>query len=227
VNGGSGTDTFDVTAQTIGATINGGTGSSTLVATGGGTMTMGSNITNIDTVTLKSATNFTANGLYLTITGSAGSDRIQAGNGTETITGGAGGDTLIAGSGAVTFKDTSAHLTADTIINFAAGDTIDITNLAFGGKNSTVATWSNGVLTVTRGTTIEKINLQGNFTGTFTATSDGAKGTDITYSPVGGGSLEGLVQFSASFNTGGSGLTGGSGTQDTNSHHGLLAPSHG
>ncbi len=54
-HGGSGNDTFNVTAATIGATIDGGTGQSALDVTGGGTVTMGANITRIATVLLAAA----------------------------------------------------------------------------------------------------------------------------------------------------------------------------
>ena len=70
VNGGGGNDAFIVTSSTIGATINGGTGQSALDITGGGTVTIGSNITNIKAVNLEGAPSgqtqpdyhFTANG---------------------------------------------------------------------------------------------------------------------------------------------------------------------
>ena len=55
VHGGTGNDTIMVSAATINATIDGGTGKSTLYVTGGGTVTMGSSITNITTVLLASA----------------------------------------------------------------------------------------------------------------------------------------------------------------------------
>jgi Ca2+-binding RTX toxin-like protein len=186
VYGGGGADTFDVTASTIGATIDGGSGASTLIVNGGGVASMGANITDVKAVTLKAATDFTANGLNLAITGSKAADTIQAGAGAQTITGGGGADTLIAGTGADIFKDTAANLALDTIEDFAAGDTIDITNFKPSTKTATTATWANGVLTVKQGTKTETIHLAGSFAGTFTAGGDGAAGTDITYSATPG-----------------------------------------
>jgi Ca2+-binding RTX toxin-like protein len=198
VNGGSGNEIFNVNATTIGATIAGGSGSNTLNVTNGGTAVMGANITGVETVVLAAATNFTANNLDLTITGH-GNDTIRAGSGTDTITG-AASSVLIAGSGVDTFKDTSAHLSSDTIENFAAGDTIDITNLKPSAKQPTTATWANDVLTVKQGSkTVASIALDGDFTGTFSASSDGAKGTDITYSPAAHAEVANLVQAMASF----------------------------
>ena len=62
VNGGSGTDVYNVTKTTIAnTTIKGGSGTNTLVVNGGGTATMGANITGINAVQLATATKFTAN----------------------------------------------------------------------------------------------------------------------------------------------------------------------
>jgi autotransporter passenger strand-loop-strand repeat protein len=183
VNGGAGADTYHITAATDGATINGGSGVGALVVDAGGTVAIGANITGVETVRLTSGTNFTANGLNLTITGSTSADTIHAGAGTEVITGGAGGDTLIAGSGADTFRDTAAHLTQDTIENFQAGDTIDITTLKGSARYPVTATWANGVLTVSEGSTHDRINLVGSYAGAFHVASDGAVGTDVTYTP--------------------------------------------
>ena len=52
---GGGDDVFYATASTLGATIDGGTGSSTLFLTGGGTATMGANITDLAKVVLTPA----------------------------------------------------------------------------------------------------------------------------------------------------------------------------
>ena len=58
--------------------------------------------------------------------------RSTAGAINQTLTGGAGADTLIGFSGGFdTFKDTAANLNGDTIQNFVASDTIDLTNLAY------------------------------------------------------------------------------------------------
>ncbi len=183
VHGGAGKDTFNVTALTIGATIDGGTGASTLNVTGGGTVVMGSSITNVKAITLATATNFTANGLNLTVSGSTGIDTIRAGSGVQTITGRGGADTLISGAGPDTFKDTRANLGLATIQGFKAADTIDVTNLKPSKTVPTKATWAAGVLTVKEGATTVLIKLPGDFTGTFSTASDGAAGTAITYAP--------------------------------------------
>ena len=115
VNGGGGNNTFYVSSSTIGATINGGTGQNVLDITGGGTVTMGSNITNIKTVNLLAAPtgqtqpayNFTANGTAgLTVTDySTGNDTLTAGNVT--------GDTLSvygdSGNKTLTVQDTLSN----------------------------------------------------------------------------------------------------------------------
>ena len=181
VFGGGGTDRFNVTAATIGATINGGSGQSSLFVSGGGVVSMGPNITNVETVTMSTATTFTANNLNLTITGSNFADTIRAGSGTDVITGGGGADQLFAGSGADTFRDTAPNLSLDTINGFLAGDAVDITNLKYSSK--TKVAWANGILTVTAGAAHVQIKLTGNFTGTFSALSDGASGTKIIYAP--------------------------------------------
>jgi hypothetical protein len=202
VNGGAGNETFSVKASTVGATIHGGSGRNTLIVTNGGTVAMGSNITGVQSVILNTATDFTANTLNLTITGH-GHNTITAGSGTETITGG-GNDVLVAGSGADTFKDVSAHLETDTIENFATGDTIDITNLNPSSTKPTTAMWSDGELKVTQASKTITIALPGDFTGHFTVSSDGAKGTDITYgaaapAPTADPTLDRLIEAMASF----------------------------
>jgi hypothetical protein len=182
VNGGPGADTYVVTASTIGAKISGGVGQGTLDVNGGGTIAMGSNITGVQTVKLGSATTFTASNLNLTIDGSKSADTIAAGSGKDIITGGGGADTLIAGSGSDTFADLAKNLALDTIQGFGVNDVIDITNLKYTGFS---VTWSSGVLDINDGLSSFSIKLPGSFSGTFTAVSDGAKGTDI-YAPGGG-----------------------------------------
>ena len=134
------------------------------------------------------------------IIGSGFADTIQAGSGSDVITGRGGADTLIGGSGSDTFKDSAQNLTTATLKNFAAGDTIDITNLKFSTTKPTTAVWAANVLTVTQGTTVDKIKLVGSYAGTFSTATDGANGVDITYKPpVGGGSVTAFAQAMASF----------------------------
>lgn len=92
VFGGGGKDTFYVTAATIGATIDGGTGHSSLGVKGGGAETMGANITHISEVHLMGGTpgavgfDFTANATQnLAIVGSAGNDTIHVGDASQTV----------------------------------------------------------------------------------------------------------------------------------------------
>lgn len=185
--GGSGTDTFSVTAATIGATIDGGSGKSTLAVTGGGLVTMGASITHMQYVTLAAATNFTANNLaMLTVTGSKSADVIHAGSGVDTITGNGGNDVLVAGKGLTIFKDTLANLGHDTLLNFGAADAIEISNDKT--PATTTATWANNILTVHTSATAAAIQIAmvGNYTGTFSASLATAKDTIITYAPGAG-----------------------------------------
>jgi len=200
INGGGGADVIEVTGVTIGATINGGAGASELELTTGGTAVMGANITSIHKVVLKHAATFTANCLGgLTVVGSANADTLIAGGTQQTLTGEAGADTLVGWSGGGgTFLDKSANLNGDTLQNFTApGDVIDLTDMS--AKNVIVA-FAAGVLTVTSGKTKAAIKLTGTFAATdFHAMSDGAKGTDITYTAPAGPSAAGFAQTLASF----------------------------
>ncbi len=90
VNGSSGRATIYANADTIGATIHAGSGSTTLFFTGAGNATMGSNIVGIDTVVLSasttSTTDFTANATAnMTIRSSPGDNRITVGNASQTV----------------------------------------------------------------------------------------------------------------------------------------------
>ncbi|MGE0108349.1 MAG: calcium-binding protein [Bdellovibrionales bacterium] len=105
VNGGSGNNTFYVDATTVGATINGGSGINTLRVMGGGSVTMGDNLSGISSVRLTTAStgqsqpdyDFTANGLQnLTIYGTSGDDTITLGDASQTVSTGTGNDHIIA-----------------------------------------------------------------------------------------------------------------------------------
>ena len=121
VNGGAGTDIYNVTKSTIGnTTIKGGTGSNTLVVNGGGNATMGTKITGINAVQLATTTNFTANTTAgLQISGSS--------TGGDTITLGAPTQSVIAGGPNETIKATAANAGA-AISGLGANSTLDITN---------------------------------------------------------------------------------------------------
>ena len=97
VNGGSGTDVYNVTKTTIAnTTIKGGSGTNTLVVNGGGTATMGANITGINAVQLATATKFTANSTAgLQISGSSvGGDTITLGAPTQSVIAGGPNETV-------------------------------------------------------------------------------------------------------------------------------------
>jgi uncharacterized repeat protein (TIGR03803 family) len=199
INGGGGVDTIKVTGTTIGATIDGGAGESILELTTAGPAAMGANITDIRNVKLTKAATFTANALSgLTIVGSGSADRITAGGAGQILTGDGGPDALIgAASGGDTFLDTTAHLVLDTIQGFVAGDVIDITNLH--PSKTTTASWASGVLSVTQGVKTYDIAVPGSFTGTFTVSSDGKSGADITYaaSPMTTPMVQAMANFGA------------------------------
>ena len=121
VNGGAGTDIYNVTKATIGnVTIKGGTGSNTLVVNGGGNATMGTTITGINAVQLAATTNFTAN----TTAGLLISGSITGG---DTITLGAPTQSVIAGGPNETIKATAANAGA-SISGLGANSTLQITN---------------------------------------------------------------------------------------------------
>ena len=193
VLGGSGNDTIIVSQATVGGRIDGGGGVNTLNVTGGGSLVMGSNIANIQLVTLSAATtayNFTANGLsgLLVNDASSGADTVTAGGISQTLTGGGAGHMTFIGSsaGGDIFSDTSTLFNHDTIGGFgAAGDSIDITDILNGtglqvGFDQT--TEAGGVLTVSNGTHSASINLAGQFNVSgFTHIADSGNGVLIGY----------------------------------------------
>ena len=192
VHGGSGNNQIQVTASTIGATIDGGTGQSTLAVLGGGSVVMGSNVTDISNVLLAStpsAMSFTANSTAGLVVNDAskGADTVTAGGLNQTLTGGAGKDTFVGFSGgSTTFADLAAAISGDVINNFRApGDTIDFTDVSFASLSFNFAENSGGtagVMTVSDGTHTAAVTLGGSFSpGSFHQTALGS-GTIITYS---------------------------------------------
>ena len=142
--GGGGSNTFYVNGTTIGATIDGGnSGASALFVRGGGTATMGTNITNIAAVTLTNAAGgavqpdyvFRANGLAgLQIRASAGNDTITIGNATQRVVA-TGGNTTVRAiasmAGGVTFnggtgQSTLEIITGGTVTLAAATDRVTV-----------------------------------------------------------------------------------------------------
>lgn len=192
VHGGTGADQIQVTASMIGATIDGGTGNSTLDVLDGGSVVMGASITNISGVTLAStpgAMSFIANGIAgLVVTDSSkGADTVAAGGLNQTLTGGSGLDTFTGFSGgATTFKDLAAAINGDTINNFLSpGDMIDFTNVSFATLSKGFVEnggGTAGVLSVSDGTHNAAATLTGSFSAAnFSAAPDGGGGTSITY----------------------------------------------
>ncbi len=121
VNGGTGTDVYNVTKTTIAnTTIKGGAGRNTLVVNGGGNATMGAKITGMNAVQLATTTNFTANTTAgLQISGSS--------TGGDTITLGAPTQSVIAGGPNETIKATAANAVA-SISGLGTNSTLQITN---------------------------------------------------------------------------------------------------
>ncbi len=195
VHGGGGADTFNVKAATIGATIDGGTGASTLVVSGGGKVKMGANITNIATVNLSaagSAWNFTANaiaGLVVNDLSAGNADQIHAGAAGQTLTGGSHDQTFFGfGSGVTTYADTAAQFNGSSIKSFSSGDVIDIAGLAFGAQTKVTMNPSgatSGDLNITvNGVLQAQVHVFGQFVASsFSAASDGHGGTLITDRP--------------------------------------------
>jgi hypothetical protein len=120
VNSGGGNNTFNVTATTIGATINGGnTGSNTLVVNGGGKVAMGASITDIANVDLVTTTNLTANAITgMRVHGSAaGGDVITLGDASQSVVSGGPNEIVIA---------TAAQAGAQ-VSGLGANSTLDVT----------------------------------------------------------------------------------------------------
>jgi hypothetical protein len=106
VNGGSGGDTFVGTAATIGETVLGGSGTNVLKIQGGGTVTMGGNITGMQSVLLDNAASydFTANATAGLV--------IHAGTGNDTIVAGAGSQAVFGSTGTLTVLETAGQAAA-------------------------------------------------------------------------------------------------------------------
>ena len=194
VNLGTGNNTIIVNARTIGAAIGGGTGQNTLDVTGGGTMTMGSNITDIAKVLLSPASaayHFNANaisGLTITDNSTATPDALIAGGVHQTLMGGGAGMVTFTGSsaGQATFKDTAALFNHDSIAGFRDnGDVIDLSDVsptALKALGYVQTTGASGTLTVSDGVHTAAITLIGVYQASaFHSGPDAGLGTAITY----------------------------------------------
>ncbi len=122
ITGGGGNNIFNVTANTIGATINGGSGSNRLVVSGGGTVTMTSTITGVKNVALNdtgvTGTIFVASSTAdLAITGGTGNDTITVDAATQSVATGTGSSVVkasIADAGALVTTLGTATLSLTT-----------------------------------------------------------------------------------------------------------------
>ena len=189
--GGGGADVFNVTAKTIGATIDGGSGKSMLVVSGGGKAVMGANVTNVHSVNLAvagSSYDFTANataGLVVDDLSVGNNDVLRAGAAGQVLEGGTGDQTLYGfGSGTTTYADSASQFNGANIRNFNAADVLDITGLAFGTGTHALFNPSNatsGDLNITQnGAFAAQVHIFGLLSPTsFATTSDGHGGTLI------------------------------------------------
>jgi len=140
VNLGSGNDTIMVTASTIGAMIGNGTGQNTLNPSGGGTMAMGSNISDIAKVLLTPASTpyvFTANGIAGLVVDDASTtaDTLQAGGPHQTLTGGASGKLIL--SQQITTTPGASYNLRFALLD-EAGYFFDTFTVSFGGFTATI-----------------------------------------------------------------------------------------
>jgi hypothetical protein len=208
VYGGGGNNLYRVNATTIGATLDGGTGATTLAVTGGGTVRMGANITRIAQVTLQDAPsgqtqpayNFIANAITgLTIVASSGDDAITVGNASQQVIAGPGNDTVLTtASTAGALIQGGAHTTIDTAgggsaaLNVAT-DRVTVmlqqpTNLTLGqGSNVSVigSLGADTIVAMAAGQVITSLSGQDTLTGyagggdTFKGTAAGLSGDTI------------------------------------------------
>ena len=135
VFGGSGTDTYTVNAQTIGAAIHAGPGISLLDVTGGGNVTMGSSLSgSFASVTLLgNATNFIANGQH-------GLEIVAAGSG-DIVTVGDASQTVQAQGGAAVHVLATAAEAGVAISNVGTGSVLEITT----GGTATLSSADTGL----------------------------------------------------------------------------------
>ena len=185
--GGSGSDTFIVTASTIKSTIYGGTGVNTLVVQGGGTVVMVTGITAMTSVSLDSPTTFTANTTAnLEIAGSAA--------GGDVITLHAASQSVVSGGANERVKATAANAGA-AVSGVGANSTLEITTSGTVTEN---AATSVGTVKLDAATTL---NLNG--MAFITAVGSGAGDTiaagGIDQTLTGGGGADTLIGYSGGY----------------------------
>ncbi len=189
VNGGTGTDIYSVTKSTIGnVTIKGGTGSNTLMVTGGGNATMGTKITGINTVQLATTTNFTANT-------TAGLEISGSSTGGDTITLGAPTQSVIAGGPNETIKATAANAGA-LISGLGANSTLDITT---GGTIALNAGTDVGTVKLSAASNLTLNGMQ--FIAVGSSGNDTITAGGIGQTLTGGAGADTLIGFSGGFDT--------------------------
>ncbi len=191
-----------VTAATAGGTIS----ATVLEIANGGTVVLGTSISNIGTVTLDAATNLTVNfppSFNSLISGSAGADTITLNNALGInnpayflVKGNGGGDLFILNNGGAVsadFIDLAANLNASTIQGFnftpvgaafqnGPADFIDITDFAYSA--SEITQFASGTLTVTdaTGSRHTSIAIPGAPAGGgFLLSGDSGSGTLVRY----------------------------------------------
>jgi hypothetical protein len=156
------------------------TNTGTLEATNNGELFVASNVTNTGHLIANNGTDIFAGAVSGTGTATVqGAGSIEFGSTTTSnITFAAGAD------GTVTFDAASTLTGKVSITGFTLGDTIDLADINFVGTGPTL-TFSKGLLTVSDGTHVAKLNMVGNFTlASFHAASDGSGGTLITDPPA-------------------------------------------
>jgi hypothetical protein len=156
------------------------TNSGTLEATNNATLFVASNVTNTGHLIANNGTEIFAGAVSGNGTATVqGAGSIEFGSTTTSnITFAPGAD------GKVTFDAASSLTGKLSITGFALGDTIDLADIKYGGSGPSLA-FSKGVLTVSDGTDVAKLNMVGNFTlASFKAAPDGSGGTLITDPPL-------------------------------------------
>ena len=132
VNGGGGNNRFYATAATLGATIDGGSGTNILYLSGGGAATMGANVTGISKVYLlppaagqtQSAWDFAANatpGLAIYDDGASG-DTVTVGDASQSVTFGAG-DHMVLATSATSAAALFSHGPGHNVLELTGGGT--------------------------------------------------------------------------------------------------------
>ncbi len=184
VQGGSGNDTFIVTAATSTSSIKGGTGVNTLVVQGGGVVTMGGAVTGMGTVSLASPTTFQANtSANLQIAGSAA--------GGDVITLGAASQSVVSGGANELVKASAANAGA-VVSGVGAGSTLEIIS---GGSVTENAATSVSTVKLDAATTLN-LNGMAFIHAIGSGASDTITAGGINQTLTGGGGADTLIGYS-------------------------------